>query len=595
MKYLIALFLCFNLAAQTTVNNFTVKTNLSVANQPVSISVNTVSDLIGLNADTDRTVDVLGRVSVGDGGGGLFRRVLASSGTANTGTFFVSTQNPTYAWSRVADANPVSALWFGATANDAVDDTTALQNWLNYCDLSKKSGKLPSGNYRISSGLTIGTVGNFDSASIIGDGETSIITQYGTNVPCVTLTGSWSIKDLRLQSSSLQPNTATNSVGVLLYRSHLGVIDGLVVHGFAYGIRKKIENGNYVFSQVIQNCRIEAFSKWGITFTREGASGGDSGSVFINNYINTLDPEYSGTKGTAEGGMAFESNSETTLIQQNVEWAKLTDSCYKFTDCVSATIIAPHVEGVDFVGTNYVSIFNNFQSRITINSGNALTISVSNTVPEIDVFYGYGTGSTFVSGFTQTGLSNPGSITFKRFNLPNAGHVGTFRDGSCGTSIDNVYIPVGYAANYVFDYETQKTAFNWTTNNFVASTNLTVGTDAIIGRNISVGNTSSYAEITVDKQQQANSIFIGSYRDTNKVFYIKNDNGYLYIDGQGSNSNEVLFRTKNTTRAQIKTGGQFRFIPLSSNPANPEDGDVYYNSVDKKLKCFNGITWMDLY
>jgi hypothetical protein len=48
-------------------------------------------------------------------------------------------------------------------------------------------------------------------------------------------------------------------------------------------------------------------------------------------------------------------------------------------------------------------------------------------------------------------------------------------------------------------------------------------------------------------------------------------------------------------RVRVKPTGQVRFQPLAADPANAEAGDVYYNSVDNKLKCYNGTTWNDLF
>jgi hypothetical protein len=48
-------------------------------------------------------------------------------------------------------------------------------------------------------------------------------------------------------------------------------------------------------------------------------------------------------------------------------------------------------------------------------------------------------------------------------------------------------------------------------------------------------------------------------------------------------------------RARIKSTGQFRFVPLSSDPSGAESGDVYYNSTSNKLKVYNGTSWVDLH
>jgi hypothetical protein len=53
--------------------------------------------------------------------------------------------------------------------------------------------------------------------------------------------------------------------------------------------------------------------------------------------------------------------------------------------------------------------------------------------------------------------------------------------------------------------------------------------------------------------------------------------------------------TGGTERARVKSTGQLRFVPLASDPAGAETGDVYYNSTDNKLKVYNGTSWVDLH
>ena len=62
-----------------------------------------------------------------------------------------------------------------------------------------------------------------------------------------------------------------------------------------------------------------------------------------------------------------------------------------------------------------------------------------------------------------------------------------------------------------------------------------------------------------------------------------------------STSNFIYFRTNATERMRVKSAGQVRFVPLASDPAGAEAGDVYYNSSSNKLKCYNGTTWNDLF
>lgn len=42
-------------------------------------------------------------------------------------------------------------------------------------------------------------------------------------------------------------------------------------------------------------------------------------------------------------------------------------------------------------------------------------------------------------------------------------------------------------------------------------------------------------------------------------------------------------------------GGGLRFIPRATAPSSPLAGDVYFSTVDNKLKCFDGTDWNDLF
>jgi hypothetical protein len=57
----------------------------------------------------------------------------------------------------------------------------------------------------------------------------------------------------------------------------------------------------------------------------------------------------------------------------------------------------------------------------------------------------------------------------------------------------------------------------------------------------------------------------------------------------------IAFGTNGSQRVVVKSTGQVKFTPLSSDPAGAEAGDVYYNSTSNKLKCYNGTTWNDLF
>jgi hypothetical protein len=75
----------------------------------------------------------------------------------------------------------------------------------------------------------------------------------------------------------------------------------------------------------------------------------------------------------------------------------------------------------------------------------------------------------------------------------------------------------------------------------------------------------------------------------------KNGNLVIWTDSSG-NLNEILFGTNGfgsalNERFRIKKAGQVRFFPLASAPSGAQEGDVYYDSVAKKLKLFTGSVW----
>jgi hypothetical protein len=59
-------------------------------------------------------------------------------------------------------------------------------------------------------------------------------------------------------------------------------------------------------------------------------------------------------------------------------------------------------------------------------------------------------------------------------------------------------------------------------------------------------------------------------------------------------TNTVGFATNSVQRMAVKANGQVRFLPISTDPAGAEAGDVYYNSTANVLRYNNGTTWNDM-
>jgi hypothetical protein len=70
----------------------------------------------------------------------------------------------------------------------------------------------------------------------------------------------------------------------------------------------------------------------------------------------------------------------------------------------------------------------------------------------------------------------------------------------------------------------------------------------------------------------------------------------IKIERTGFNVAQQRFYTGNSVeRLTLKSGGQLRFVPLAADPAGAEEGDVYFNSVLKKLAVYDGTNWVAMH
>lgn len=87
-------------------------------------------------------------------------------------------------------------------------------------------------------------------------------------------------------------------------------------------------------------------------------------------------------------------------------------------------------------------------------------------------------------------------------------------------------------------------------------------------------------------------------------FYVNDGTSARYaavrsVQASSGNVADLRFLTANTDvpaeRVRVKHTGQVRFVPLASDPAGAESGDVYYDSGTNKLRVYNGTSWVDLH
>ncbi len=61
----------------------------------------------------------------------------------------------------------------------------------------------------------------------------------------------------------------------------------------------------------------------------------------------------------------------------------------------------------------------------------------------------------------------------------------------------------------------------------------------------------------------------------------------------------TLFEVDNTGNLdaknnQVKNVGRLRLQNQTSDPVSPTQGDVYYNSTSKKLRLYDGTSWVNV-
>jgi pectate lyase-like protein len=134
--------------------------------------------------------------AAGSGGGGLFKRGVA---IVATGADFRSADGAF--WNLVE--KQINVRQFGAKGDVATDDTTAIQNALNAASSNNGMVYLPSGNYKVTSTLTIA-----GEVSLIGDGVGATAITGTGDILVLNFTGNGNME--RIFAVGYQNASATN-------------------------------------------------------------------------------------------------------------------------------------------------------------------------------------------------------------------------------------------------------------------------------------------------------------------------------------------------------------------------------------------------
>lgn len=99
-------------------------------------------------------INLSGRVTAGDNGGGQYKRLASAPGVVRSWHF--TTNGATVYWELQSD--PCYPKQFGAVLDGVADDTAAMQDWLDYISSFKARGEGQSGSAKVTSGtLNVGS------------------------------------------------------------------------------------------------------------------------------------------------------------------------------------------------------------------------------------------------------------------------------------------------------------------------------------------------------------------------------------------------------------------------------------------------------
>lgn len=101
--------------------------------------------------------------------------------------------------------------------------------------------------------------------------------------------------------------------------------------------------------------------------------------------------------------------------------------------------------------------------------------------------------------------------------------------------------------------------------------------------NFGIGQASTGSKLHIN----GSSLFTGT--DGTRTIVMGVDANEPYF---GPNTNNALrIISNNTERLRVKSTGQIRFVPLASDPAGAENGDMYYNSTSNTFKVYQNGAW----
>jgi hypothetical protein len=467
---------------------------------------------------------------------------------------------------RVSDY--VNARDFGAVGDGVTDNTAFLQAGLDYCIGAGKTLFIPDGVYKILGGLVI-----YDGTGIAGAGNSTSATSVET------FTGT----KLLFSGSGSACIRGFNTSGI--FNKFITIRD-LIIYA----------NGQYswmidIFSALgisIEN--VTAWTDWtGGGGLRSGTQG-DGAS--IPSWVNRLTDVSIGLPDASTGHTA------------DVWW---TDSM----------VVNGYFTGgrgfIDrgFGGNRYA----NCQFDRTNSSGAGLTlkkrpnstgrdkqISICGCYFDVNLV-GVQVDATGFAGRTEHQVNIVGCTFRNSFGVD----IKLLGDPSyVSTGVNVCASSMSEFANKSFEVIGRWEELNIIGNSFVKAADAITSDNAPVSTVVDSANGSSMisgvsvrGSKTIHGKSAVSGIFGSSITSTSSNVLLGSDNGNQPFVAAGRSSlgtaSPLSLITDNLTRFQVKSSGSVRAIPLSSAPASPEAGEIYFDSSLEKLRCWDGTVWNNLF
>jgi hypothetical protein len=208
----------------------------------MSFSTRAAAVAATIPAGVDRVV-LSGRATAGDGGGGSYKRLGGAPGVTRSWHF----QSAGGIWWQL-EADPCYPKQFGALLDGTTDDTTAMQDWLDYVSSFRALGHGQNGSAKITTGtLSVGSNSVIDGKNCLTILRASDPVAYLVNLNAVTNT---TIRNLIVSHTGGFASLTSNSIasGVKNFTVPAGLVG--VVPGKYVQLTPSVSPSNYMIALV---------------------------------------------------------------------------------------------------------------------------------------------------------------------------------------------------------------------------------------------------------------------------------------------------------------------------------------------------------